>query len=76
MEHESEALVTQAPGDDLDAALARTVRLFIFQVSRPEEAIPPSVGSDRSSAWRTLLLAHPVTAHTVSAGTVSAGTVT
>jgi hypothetical protein len=44
MEHESEALVTQASGDDLDAALARTVRLFIWTASKPDEPSPPSGG--------------------------------
>jgi hypothetical protein len=44
MEHESEALVTQASGDDLDAALARTVRLFIWTASRPDESSAPSGG--------------------------------
>jgi hypothetical protein len=44
MEHESEALVTQVPGDDLDAALARTVRLFIFVAARPAEPHPAQEG--------------------------------
>ena len=36
--HESETLVTQVNGEDLDAALARTVRLFIFAASKPDES--------------------------------------
>jgi hypothetical protein len=44
MEHESEAIVTQVPGDELDATLARTVRLFIFQASGPDEPVPAAGG--------------------------------
>jgi hypothetical protein len=37
MEHMTETSVTQVPGEDLDATLAQTVRLFISQVSKAEE---------------------------------------
>jgi hypothetical protein len=40
MEHVSEAVVVHVP-DDVDEALARTVRQFIAEVSKPEgEACP------------------------------------
>ena len=37
MEHVSEAVVVHVSGDDVDEALARTVRQFIAEVSKPEE---------------------------------------
>lgn len=42
MEQVSEAVVVHVPGDDVDEALARTVRQFIVEVSRPEERCPES----------------------------------
>jgi hypothetical protein len=40
MEHVSEAVVVHVPGD-VDEALARTVRQFIAEVSKPEEEARP-----------------------------------
>jgi hypothetical protein len=47
MEHVSEAVVVHVPGSDVDEELARTVRLFIAEVSKPEE--PRS--ADRDMVW-------------------------
>jgi hypothetical protein len=41
MEHVSEVVVVHVPGDDVDEALARTVRQFIAEVSKPEEEACP-----------------------------------
>jgi hypothetical protein len=40
MEHVSEAVVEHVPGSDVDEALARTVRQFIAEVSKPAESCP------------------------------------
>jgi hypothetical protein len=40
MEHVSEAVVMHVPEGDMDEALARTVRQFIAEVSKPEESYP------------------------------------
>ena len=37
MEPVSEAVAVHVPGSDVDEALARTVRLFIAEVSKPAE---------------------------------------
>jgi hypothetical protein len=42
MEHVSEAVVVHVPGGGVDEALARTVRQFIAEVSKPEEPCPES----------------------------------
>jgi hypothetical protein len=41
METVSEPGVVHIPWGDVDEALARTVRLFIFEVSKPEEEACP-----------------------------------
>jgi len=42
MEHVNEAVVMHVPGSEVDEALARTVRQFIAEVSKPEESYPES----------------------------------
>lgn len=42
MEQVSEAVVVHVPGDDVDEALARTVRQFIAEVSKPADSGPES----------------------------------
>jgi hypothetical protein len=39
MEPMSETVVVPVPGGDVDEALARTVRLFIAEVSKPAEPL-------------------------------------
>jgi hypothetical protein len=41
MEHVSEAVVVHVSGEDVDEVLARTVRQFIAEVSKPEEVACP-----------------------------------